>query len=196
MLYVNFRHTGMSATGWLPTKATVLIVVLLVGVALSTVLVSAHGPGPTDGIIHACVNSNSGEIRLVDADATCKNNWVPLDWNQRGPAGPQGPPGPQGPTGPQGPAGEAGVAGYEIVSQEATVDFEPVNLAGLGVTCPEEKKVLGGGITAIPEKGSDIEVAIVSNGPLSDRTWGADLQKREGSGNVTFTVRAICANVE
>lgn len=186
----------MSDNNWLPTKLTGLIVVLLVGVALSAVLVGAHGSGPADGIIHACVNSNSGEVRIVDADATCKNNWVPLDWNQQGPEGPQGPPGPEGPPGPQGPVGEDGVSGYEIVSQEATVDFEPVNLAGLGVTCPEEKKVLGGGGTVLTEKGSDIEVAIVSNGPLSDRTWAADLQKREGSGNVTFTVHAICAIVE
>lgn len=200
MLDVIVSHTGMSHAYSLPGSGTVLVVLVVLGGAASVMVVSAHGSGPTDETVHACVNTNSGTIQIVDADATCKNKWEALDWNQQGPPGPQGPAGPQGPegpVGPQGPAGEAGITGYEIVSQEGgPVDFDPVNAAGLAVSCPAEKNVLGGGITVITERGSDLQVSVVSNGPISNRTWAADLQRVDGSGNATFDVHAVCATVE
>jgi hypothetical protein len=82
-----------------------------VGVAFgATTLAQAHGQGVTDEVIHACVNSKSGTVKILAADATCKGDWVPLDWNA---IGPQGPVGPAGPEGPQGPAGPQGVVGPE-----------------------------------------------------------------------------------
>jgi hypothetical protein len=93
-------------------------------VAIATVLsvpavVGAHGGGPAAGVVHACVNENSGEIKIVDEIEECRNGWVPLDWNQVGPRGPPGPEGPQGeqgpvgPEGPEGPQGEQGPVGPE-----------------------------------------------------------------------------------
>jgi hypothetical protein len=86
-----------------------------VGVAFgATTLVQAHGDGVADEVIHACVNSKSGTVKIVAADATCKGDWVPLDWNAiglQGPVGPAGPEGPQGPVGPEGPEGLQGATG-------------------------------------------------------------------------------------
>jgi hypothetical protein len=70
--------------------------------------------------IHACVKVHGGQIRIVDAAATCDSNETPLVWSVQGPVGPQGPAGPQGeqglqgvpgPVGPQGPQGAVGPQG-------------------------------------------------------------------------------------
>ena len=46
-----------------------------------------------DETIYACVNPSSGEMKIVNSPDGCKNLWVPLSWNKKGPAGPEGPPG-------------------------------------------------------------------------------------------------------
>lgn len=61
--------------------------------------------------IYACVNNNSGTIRVVAPGATCENSATLFVWNTIGPIGPQGPQGPAGPAGPQGPAGGTGATG-------------------------------------------------------------------------------------
>lgn len=43
-------------------------------------LVKAHG-GDTS-LIHACVRTNNGTIRIVGANEACQNNESPLDWSQ------------------------------------------------------------------------------------------------------------------
>lgn len=56
----------------------------------ASALVSAH-EGDT-AMIHGCVNLNSGEIKIVDANAACPSaHWKLLDWNIQGPPGPPGP---------------------------------------------------------------------------------------------------------
>jgi hypothetical protein len=61
--------------------------------------------------IHACYNTNSGQLRRVSAPAECRNNETSLSWNASGPAGPQGP---QGPAGPQGAEGAVGPQGPTV----------------------------------------------------------------------------------
>jgi Collagen triple helix repeat (20 copies) len=61
--------------------------------------------------LYACVNNNSGEIKLVGQNATCNGNATLVVWNVAGPQGMIGPQGPQGPAGPQGPQGPAGATG-------------------------------------------------------------------------------------
>lgn len=65
--------------------AAFLLAVLVLGGATWT---SAHGPGPTSEVIHACVNDSSGTIKISE---NCNNNWSPLGWNATGPEGAQGP---------------------------------------------------------------------------------------------------------
>jgi hypothetical protein len=52
-----------------------------------------------DGELHGCVQKNSGDLRLVSANDTCKNNEDSVTWNIQGATGPQGPPGAAGPAG-------------------------------------------------------------------------------------------------
>jgi hypothetical protein len=67
--------------------------------------------------LYACVNNNSGTIKMVAAGTACDNGATLFVWNATGQAGPQGAQGPAGPAGPagpqgaQGPAGPAGAAG-------------------------------------------------------------------------------------
>jgi hypothetical protein len=53
-------------------------VVIALGLGLATRTVSAHDGDAT--LIHACVNQNSGELKIVSANATCKKNETPLVW--------------------------------------------------------------------------------------------------------------------
>ncbi|MEK7777146.1 MAG: hypothetical protein AAB303_00785 [Chloroflexota bacterium] len=85
-----------------------LVLILAAGVAV----VSAHGGSVNPGVIHTCVNTASGEFKVVDASAVCKNGQSPLDWNAVGPQGPQGD---QGPIGPAGADGAPGISAYEVV---------------------------------------------------------------------------------
>ncbi len=57
---------------------TVLLMVFALSIGLGTGMVYGHGGDPTK--IHSCVNNASGEIKIVDPNDTCKNNWTPLDW--------------------------------------------------------------------------------------------------------------------
>ncbi|WP_200254082.1 hypothetical protein [Thiococcus pfennigii] len=49
-----------------------------------------------NGAIHACVGK-AGRLRIVEAQAECKNRETYLTWNLTGPTGEQGPEGPAGP---------------------------------------------------------------------------------------------------
>jgi hypothetical protein len=69
-------------------------------------IVGAHGPGPAPGIIHSCVKNN-GDITIVGATDTCKNNETALDWNAQGAPGP------------------AGVSGYEWLFVEIPTGVVP-----------------------------------------------------------------------
>ena len=71
----------------------------------------AAGEDPTAATIHACVQRDSGQVRIVSAAEACRRSEAALEWNVEGPAGPAGAAGPAGPAGPQGDSGSAGPAG-------------------------------------------------------------------------------------
>jgi hypothetical protein len=77
-----------------------------VSVGIAVQIVSAHGGDTTR--IHGCVQNNSGNIRIVGANDSCRGSESPVDWNIQGV---QGVAGPQGPQGPQGPSGSGSVGG-------------------------------------------------------------------------------------
>ena len=62
-----------SATRWLLLGSA--FVLALAGV---TPMVYAHGGDPT--LIHSCVNKSSGEVKIVGANASCKNHETAVDW--------------------------------------------------------------------------------------------------------------------
>lgn len=102
-----------------PSKRTLFVTggaaaVLVFG---STAALAAGSLGSPDGNgrINACVNTSSGNVRMVANSATdCRNNEVALQWNQKGEpgaAGPKGDPGSPGATGPKGDPGSPGATG-------------------------------------------------------------------------------------
>jgi len=96
--------------------------------------------------IHACVNDNSGTIRVVAPGATCGSGATLFVWNTTGPIGPQGPQGPQGPAGAAGPPGDiyfnrnCSVAGSPGCTTQALQAFPGVTVASL--TLPPGRYVL------------------------------------------------------
>jgi len=88
-------------------SAVALSVIVPVVGAAGWVWAGEDGPGP----IHACVERNSGQVRIVGSQDRCRPNESALVWNTSGPAGPAGPQGDAGPAGSQGPAGPAGAQG-------------------------------------------------------------------------------------
>ena len=95
--------------------------ILALGVMLIVTLVAggtwalAHG-GDRD-LVHACVNDESGDIKVVGPNDDCKKNETPLDWNI------------QGLPGPQGPIGKPGVLGFYT-------RFNPGGACPDGFYCP------------------------------------------------------------
>jgi hypothetical protein len=144
------------------SKKAIVAVAVLAIVLFGTSLVVAQ-----DGeIIHACVDQ-TGNLRIIEADESCRPNEQALSWNQQGPQGvageqgPQGEPalcppadvevigveGPQGDPGPAGPQGPVGPAGPPTDFYFA---FEEVTCSGIGTCeaqawCDPGDEVTGGG---------------------------------------------------
>ena len=91
---------------------------ILAGSAVFPTDALAHAGVSDPGVIHACVQRSSGQVRIVGVNGTCSGSEDPLHWSvvsagagAQGLQGPMGPPGPMGPAGPQGPQGQQGPAG-------------------------------------------------------------------------------------
>ena len=66
---------------------------------------------PGAGLMHGCVSTLTGNLRLVEEGEGCRPREVAASWNREGPQGPAGPAGPQGDPGPSGPQGAPGPQG-------------------------------------------------------------------------------------
>lgn len=98
---------------WL-TQAVALVAAGTIGAG--TVLGIGQVRAQQSDVITACVNNNSGTIRIASGGATCLNNEHALQWNQqglKGDKGEKGDPGVQGPVGPKGDTGAPGAAGAQ-----------------------------------------------------------------------------------
>jgi len=71
----------------------------------------AHGGNADPNVIHACVQRNSDDVRIVGVNEQCRNREVAVHWAIVGPQGPQGPQGAPGASGASGAAGAAGLDG-------------------------------------------------------------------------------------
>jgi hypothetical protein len=187
-----------------PKRLAAFAVILIA--LLSVTYVSAHG-GNT-ALIHACVSNSSGELKIVGANATCPNNYRPLDWNIQGPAGQQGPIGPAGPVGPVGPVGPMGPQGDQG-PQGLTGSQGPAGISGLEVVivnsgtqetfridvvapCPAGKQVLGGGFASF---GNNADISVVANAPDGSR-WLVTLVQNDLADRAwSVQAYAICASV-
>jgi hypothetical protein len=77
-------------------------------VAMATVAMMAFAEDSAGAVIHGCVATVTGSLRVIDATATCRPGERRISWND------VGPPGPVGATGPQGPAGLGGLVDYQF----------------------------------------------------------------------------------
>jgi hypothetical protein len=153
----------------------------LVGVLVATglvTLVSAHPGSPTQGIIHACVNNNSGTIKIIDASTTCGANEIALDWNASG------------------LPGTPGVSGLETVKTTLNNVTTTTDLLATA-SCPAGKLVLGGGAEILNRFNVNNRIYLKASFPSGPTGWSAVAAVIEGadSGLFSFTVYAICANV-
>jgi hypothetical protein len=168
--------------------ASVLIAIILVG--------GATWAFASGGVtIRACVEPGNGSIRIVQSLNDCLPSEQPLEWNIVGPPGPQGeqgPPGPQGEQGPPGPQGEPGISGYQRVSEGFADSLAPNQVFLGNVSCPDGKKVLGGGFS-FSAPGADDIIARRSF-PVDDTSWQV-LIHNAGADTSNFTLRvwAVCA---
>jgi hypothetical protein len=112
----------------------VSIFALVVGVPT---LVMAHDdqhfssvPTPTTKV-QVCMNSGSGEIRVVAAATQCRRNEASFAWNLVGPMGPAGPAGSVGAIGAMGPIGPRGMQGIP------GADGAPGAIGATGLTGPQ-----------------------------------------------------------
>ena len=152
----------------------------------------ATGPQGPQGI-----QGNAGNNGLDGAPGIQGNTGATGPQGPKGDTGPQGPQGPQGATGPQGPAGANGISGYQQVSVTSN------SSTGVSITqtasCPNGKKVIGGGFNVLASDYID-DYYIQSNNAINDTTWSVSARKPANSNNETksgqwkLTVTAICSS--
>ncbi len=101
-----------------------------------------------------------------------------------------GDPGRAGKPGESGEPGPPGISDYQSV-QSDDVDVAANSTQGGSVRCPQDTKVLGGGVT------SDRfgEVIVNRTAPNAGDSWAATVTNT-GSQTRTFNVLAICAKVD
>ena len=126
----------MRTRKWTALGLAFAVVLVLAGLATANRLQQAN-----DDIIRACVNNNSGELKIIGLGEECQKNSTLLEWNEEGPLGPeglQGPEGAEGPTGPEGPEGPAG-AGSSVACELAQVMLEAGFLNELPADCDADE---------------------------------------------------------
>jgi Collagen triple helix repeat (20 copies) len=109
-----------------------------------------------------------------------------------GSAGPKGDPGPRGLLGPQGPAGPSGLSGYQVVISDG-LGLPPTVSGTRTATCPNGKKVLGGGASMT---GPFNAPRIMLSAPDDTGTaWVAGVLNNSAQTSHTMFAWAICSNV-
>lgn len=93
------------------------LVVVAAGIAYTLPVTAQSGRTPINvsPYFFACVNSGSGQLRLVNPGEACGRAESLVTWSMVGPQGPTGPTGnigPKGPPGPEGPQGAIGPRGF------------------------------------------------------------------------------------
>lgn len=158
--------------------ASTLALVFAMGGGAYAALVPVH-----NGVIHTCVRTSTGALRVARAGARCGRHERALAFNQRGPLGRRGAtgaPGPVGKTGSAGKTGRTGAAGRSVTS------------ATLGVgnaTCPS------GGSSFITASGTTFACNAVATSFASVDAGGTLATSRSvigvepGAGTGTYCVK-------
>jgi hypothetical protein len=112
------------------------------------------------GIINACYQSKSGDLRIETTQKPCNSkNETALSWNKEGAEGPAGPAGPQGEEGPPGPAN---------VRQVTSSTPAPGNSSPVTALCDPGEKVTGGGFSLYQYDEEDTSNSVQGSLPVSN----------------------------
>jgi hypothetical protein len=181
----------MTRTGGLGRSGRILVAVAVAGAAFG-VATAVRADIPDSGVIHACYQTESGALRVIDSSRgqTCHSGPVrelPLDWSQAGPNG-------RGPTGPTGPAGVSGLE--RVFGNAATISTGGNVFASSFATCPSGKQIVGGGYQSSAFDSRAV-YDVVSNGPAGEmwRVQAALTAASTAGGSYTFNAVAFCASV-
>src|SRR5436309_2300782 len=138
----------------------------------------------SSGVVYACVQQSSAQVRIINATETCRQSETRVSWNIVGPEGPKGDPGPPGsqglPGAPglQGPEGPSGLSGYQIVTTTTTgIDYRVA-------TCPTGQIVIGGGYNSTQQvavNGGSGPLSIAVSGVVESRPCTDDCFSPTGS---------------
>jgi hypothetical protein len=97
---------------------------------------AAYADAQTSAKIRGCI-MNSGSLRVLAGNESCRANETAIEWNVAGPMGPQGPQGPDGP-----PGTGTGSVGVRVVNALGE-DLGPVlDSTTVVMTLPTGRKVL------------------------------------------------------
>jgi hypothetical protein len=163
------------------------------GIAGAFVVTLALAPINADAQqqIFACVNANSGAVRIVAQGAACRSPESLVTWNVVGPQRPPGPAGPAGalgPPGPQGPAGPAGAQGSAGQQGPAGPQGErgPYGPAGPPGAL---RHVEGPGDAITCNEGEVLVAAICKEGPATVQGAAADAKCGSATGIIGLCMR-------
>jgi hypothetical protein len=164
-------------------RRTLILGVLAGSVATALVGGIAWAAIPSaNGTIRACYDAG-GNLKVIDEGKSCAKGWTgPLIWNQQGTPG---------------TPGTDGVSGYEIVTRDK---IPGLGFTGEGASCPDGKKVLGGGAVPINDNGvpSHLNVFnLLDSAPRSDGGgWSATWTLSSNPFAENVRVYATCATVD
>jgi hypothetical protein len=166
-----------SKTGWLFLGS-----VFVLALAVVTPAVYMHGGDAT--LIHSCVNKSSGEIKIVGANASCKNNETALDWPATSPA-------PSGGGAVLDARGNfslvASTTTYAMFVEEGTESFVQVNVPRAG-----QLANLFVHPTASPAGGAILTVTVRVNG--ADSLLAVTHTSGDGTNTVSNTANTVAVN--
>jgi hypothetical protein len=180
------------------SKTRWLFASLMFVVALAVVTPAVYMHGGDAGLIHSCVNKSSGEIKIVAANATCKNNETPLDWPASLPApSPTATPTPTPTPAPSGGAVLDARANFSLVSnttifsmnteEDSTEQFVRVNVPRAG-----QLANLYVHPTSAPAGGVTLTVTVRVNG--IDTLLAVNHSSVDGTNTVSNTVDTVAVN--
>jgi hypothetical protein len=154
-------------------KNYLLIANLVVMLFMGGAFVSAQTS--TDPLIHGCVKTEDGRLRIIKAGTSCKKNETRLEWNKEG-----------------------GVA-LNITPRSVTRDLAPGEESDINANCLAGEKVLGGGF-GYPQ-GARIEIrGMVGSYGYTDADghlvegWRTIAKNNGATLAPAVTSRAMCAS--
>jgi hypothetical protein len=184
------------------------VLIILAIILVSSVVTAVAEENNT--VYYACVDQNNGSIKMIDAQAECKDKEMKISWNQVGPKGdkgdigavgpqgekgnigPQGPKGDKGDTGETGPQGPPGPVGtLKTRSVKGSFLIPPSEMNGLTLHCERGEILLSGGYYIQNQLSY-----IYTNSPsfTDPPGWSVSANNKSSSFNDRVHVEIICAS--